>query len=103
MLVTMLKAAPLLLASATVGLVLFGTLTKPLPSPRFCFTVTVNVCGALTSLVAVGGVIVMLRSTNVLVAGPLPFGPAVMVAVAGSVSRVSDRPPTVNVTVAFAV
>src|SRR6185436_15267832 len=88
--VTFVKPAPLLLVNVTAGFVPSATLTKPRPSPAFCFTVTVIVCGALTSLVAVGGEIAMFRSTNVLVAGPEPFGPLPMLAVAGSVSRVSD-------------
>src|SRR5215831_20655826 len=45
----------------------------------------------------------MLASTNVLTAGPEPPGPAPMVAVAGSVSRVNNTPPTVNVTDALPV
>jgi len=45
----------------------------------------------------------MLASTNVLTTGPLPPGPAVMVVVAGSVSRVSESPPTVSLTVALPV
>src|SRR5262249_34463748 len=88
-------AAPLLLVGVTVGCVRSGTATNPLPSAEFCLTVTVKVCGALTSLVAVGGVIVMLASTKVFTAGPVPPGPEPMVAVAGSVSRVRATPPTV--------
>src|SRR5438876_1230004 len=86
-LVLMLKAAPLELVSVTLGLVPLGTLTKPSPSPAFCLAVTVNVWLAPTSLKA-SGAMAMLASTNVLVAGPLPPGPAGMVVVAGSVSRV---------------
>src|SRR5438445_225890 len=79
--------APLLAASVTTGLIPGGALTKPLPVPPFCFTVTVNVWFWPTSLVAFGE-IAMLASTNVLVAGPEPPVPDPMFAVAGSVSRV---------------
>src|SRR5436190_482478 len=63
----------------------------------FCFTVTVNVWFCPTSLVAVGA-IEMFASTYVLVAGPLPPGPAGMFAVAGLVSRERTTPPMVSVT-----
>src|SRR5438477_503614 len=52
-LVEMLNAAPLALVSVTAGLVPLGAFTNPAPPPAFCLTVTVNVCGAPTSLVAV--------------------------------------------------
>ena len=56
-----------------------------------------------TALFADAGVIWMFASTHVLTAGPLPFGPAPMFAVAGSVSRVSATPRIVRAAVAFAV
>src|SRR6476620_11483612 len=46
---------------------------------------------------------VMFASTNVLTAGPEPPGPAPTLAVAGFVSRVTVRPPIVNVTDALPV
>src|SRR5204862_293932 len=88
--------------NVTVGVVPSGTLTKPAPSPVFCFTVTVNVCGSVTRFVPFGP-IVMLASTNVFTAGPLPPGPAPTLAVDGSVSRFSVTPPTVMVTAALPV
>src|SRR5436305_13518189 len=45
----------------------------------------------------------MRASTNVLVAGPLPPGPAPTLLVAGSVSRVIVTPPKLHVTDALAV
>src|SRR4051812_47464525 len=63
-------AAPFESLNVTVGLVPFGTLAK-LPLPFDCFTVTVNVCGWPTSLVA-SGAMVMFASTNVFTAGPEP-------------------------------
>src|SRR5438046_1586943 len=95
-------AAPFESVKVTVGFVPFGALTNPLPLPFDCFTVTVNVCGWPTSFVAVGE-IAMLASTNVFTAGPVPPGPAGMLTVAGSVSRVNVTPPTVRVTDALAV
>src|SRR5262245_30467082 len=46
---------------------------------------------------------VMFASTNVFTAGPEPPGPEPTLAVAGSVSRVNDTPPTTTVTDAFPV
>ncbi len=85
----------------TVGLVPLATLTK-FPPPLFCLTVTVNVWGWPTSFVA-SGVILMLASTNVFTTGPEPPGPAPTLAVAGSVSRVSETPPAFTVTDALPV
>src|SRR5262249_29744577 len=93
--------APFEFDSVTTGWTPLGTLTKPLPLPFDCFTVTVNVWGLPTSLVA-SGAMVMLPSTNVLIAGPVPFGPWPGT-VAGLVSRVSETPPTVSVTEALPV
>jgi hypothetical protein len=45
----------------------------------------------------------MFASTHVFTAGPEPPGPAPIEAVAGSVSRVNDTPPTVKLADAFAV
>src|SRR5262249_48812762 len=77
--------------------------TRPAPSPRSFFTVTVNVWLTPTSFVAGDGVIVMFASTHVLTAGPEPPGPAPTFAVAGLVSRVRLTPPTVSDAEAFAV
>src|SRR5438445_460251 len=82
-LLLMLKAEPLVLASETVGLVPSGTFTKPFPSPAFCLAVTVKVWLWPTSLTPLGAM-VMKASTNVLFAGPEPPGPAGTLAVAGS-------------------
>src|SRR5438552_1527084 len=49
-------AAPFESVSVTVGLVPSETFTKPLPSPAFCLTVTVNVWFLPTSLVADGAI-----------------------------------------------
>jgi len=73
-----------------------------LPSPESALNVTVNVCDLPTSFVA-SGTIVMFASTHVFTAGPDPPGPAPIEAVAGSVSRVSVTPPSVNVAEALAV
>src|SRR5580765_115565 len=75
---------------------------RPLPAPESAFTVTVNVCDLPTSFVA-SGAIVMFASTHVFTAGPDPPGPAPTDAVAGSVSRVRLRPPTLIVAEACAV
>src|SRR5262249_3753448 len=99
--VTTLAVAPFELVRVTAGLVPFGALTKPAPFPVFCFTVTVIVWFLPTSFVADGGEMAMLASTYVFVAGPEPPGPAPMLAVAGSVSRLIEMPPTDSVTAAF--
>src|SRR5436190_642239 len=101
-LLTVLEA-PFESSRATVTWVPSGALTKPLPSPLFCLTVTVKVWSTFTSFVAVGGAMAMLASTNVFVAGPEPRGPAPTLTVVGLVSRVTEMPPTSNVTAAFAV
>src|SRR3954454_6994713 len=71
--------------------------------PALTFTWPVRVWFVATGLFADAGVIWMFASTHVLTAGPLPFGPAPMLAVAGSVSRVSATPSRVSAAVAFAV
>ncbi len=73
------------------------------PVPVSCLTVAVNVCDVPTSFVAVNGLIEILASTKVLTTGPLPPWPALMVVVAGLVSRVNESPPTVSLTVALPV
>ena len=77
-LVLMTKLAPPPFVRVTMGFVPSGAVTKPKPSPTFCFTVTLKVCGLPTSLTAEGPM-VMDASTNLLVAGPeLPFVPSVL-------------------------
>ena len=66
-----------------------GKATKPPPSPVSCCSVTVNVCGWPTTLVAFG-VIWILALTQRLVAGP-EFPPRPFVV------RVSEMPPTETV------
>src|SRR5439155_967147 len=61
--------APFESVNVTVGFVPSGTFTRPAPLPRSRLTVTVNVWSSLTSFVAVGGVMVMLASTNVFTTG----------------------------------
>ena len=89
-LVTMLNAEPPELVNVTVGLVPFGTLTKPAPSPAFCLAVTVNVWFWPTSFTA-SGLIATVASTKVLVAGPLPPGPDGMVAVADGTREADEK------------
>jgi hypothetical protein len=56
-----------------------GAFTKPAPEPSFTFTCPVRVWFVPISFAAVGGVIWMLASTNVLTAGPeLPPVPLVV-------------------------
>ena len=66
-----------------------------------------NVWLVPVAFVAFCGVIVIRASTYCFVAGPEPPGPAVIAAVAGSVSRVTvtalNKPVIENVVVAFAV
>ena len=64
---------------------------------------TVNVWLAPVALVAFCGAIVMFASTHCFVAGPLPPGPELMLAVAGSVSRVSADAVTVRLADALAI
>src|SRR3954454_23552611 len=71
--------------------------------PALTFTWPVRVWFVPTGLFADAGVTWMFASTHVFTAGPLPFGPVPMLAVAGSVSRVSATPRTVSAAVAFAV
>src|SRR5438132_3787081 len=70
LLVTSWYEAPLLFVSVTVGFVPVGALTKPAPSPLSISTVTVNVWYWPTALTA-SEPMVILASTQVLVAGPL--------------------------------